>query len=316
MDNQQMPYGMDPIFEKNVTETLEPLRKHIMMQRTFMGVGFGIAGLVLFFGGIVSPAFHILGILLLVLTAVFSFAMGSKKKEYDRVYKQFVVQSIIQQTLTNYQYDPIGRFDPDYLDAMRMFEREVRTCSYQGEDMLRGEYKGVRFQQADVRISYTVGSGDSRRTVWVMRGRIAEFEYGKEIHNSVVIVPKMYSHANVRGLQKVNTENVEFNRKYRVFSSDSHTVFYVLTPQLMEYIEHLNARTLTYLRFINGRVFVIQPEAGGAFEPDYSRTFDIRAEFQRTRNDMFTLLSIIDILQLDDSMEQHRNLYGAPNQMT
>lgn len=308
MDNQVNVFSTDPQFEKNVKSSLEPLRQSYQTSKN-LTIGGLVVAFILFaiVGNFFAPAF-LIAMVLICISGYSGVQVGKIKREYDSIYKQFVVEKVIKQTIDDYQYDPIGRFDPHYLDALRLFAREVRYCTYKGEDMIRGTYKGVRFQQADAIISYTVGSGKNRRTVWVMRGRISEFEYGKEIHSSVLVVPKAYAHANSKGLQKVHTENVSFHKKYNVYSGDAHTAFYVLTPQLMEYIDRLNSKTMTYVRFINGRVLIIQPNAGGAFEPNMSRNFDFMAECQHVKNDMSALFSIIDIMELDDSMEQHKNL--------
>ena len=83
------------------------------------------------------------------------------------------------------------------------------------------------------------------------------FDFKREFNQVVKVLETRGLGANVRGLEKIDTESINFNEKFDTYTSDSLTAFYVLTPQIQEKLLELETKFKgsIFFAFMNGKFY-------------------------------------------------------------
>ena len=207
-------------------------------------------------------------------------------------YRRSIAEPVLRNCFESYRYLPAQGFSDGELKEFQLFTMVDRVHT---EDYIEGNYKNVGYRQADVIIEHYMQ--DSYSTIF--SGRLAVYDFKKNLTGQIAIVEKGYSNASLTGMQKVQMENMAFNQRFHVYATNAHVAFYLLTPQFMEYIMELNARGELYLRFSANKVFLLRNHVEGVFQPDMRATMDIQYEIGKSYNEIKEILNFIDILNLD-----------------
>ena len=131
-----------------------------------------------------------------------------------------------------------------------------------------------------------------------LRGRVSVYDFNKSIQGEMVIKTKE-TNAYIKNMEKVVMENLQFNEKFEVYATDAHLVFYVLTPQFMEYLLQLKLWGDTVFRFADDKVYILRNQVSGIFEPNMGNTLDVAYEIGKSYNELKEILDFIDILKLE-----------------
>ena len=122
-----------------------------------------------------------------------------------------------------------------------------------GSDLLKVKYKGVNITFSDLAL---LGSeADKRGNVYFkqrFKGQWIIIETSKEIKRQLRLRERIWS-TEEEMPSDIETENLEFNKKYQILVSDPHTAFYILTPHFMEYLLNMEkeANARTFFCFVN-----------------------------------------------------------------
>lgn len=104
------------------------------------------------------------------------------------------------------------------------------------DDIFEGSYKDVNIEI--VESEYIVGSGKSQRTVF--DGVIVKLDMNKHFMSHTVIKPSSLIHISPSSdLKYTELEDVEFNKKYDVFTNDEVDARYLITPSFMERLKNM-----------------------------------------------------------------------------
>lgn len=221
-----------------------------------------------------------------------------KSKEYGNTYKQMLSKYVLQESFENPVYDPLNGFTVEDFKAGHLIKWRD-NFRYSSEDLIRAQYNGVEFQQADVRITHETG-GKNRRTVVDIDGRLIRIKFHKPIGSRIVIATDEREVALEDKLSKVEMEDMEFNREFDVFSEDGHSVFYLLTPQFMGYLKELRViDSFLFISFDGEDLYVLRSGKGGIFEPPHVKyPIDLEYEAEKNRKELREIKNIIEVLQL------------------
>lgn len=299
--------------ENRIVEALEPKRKK---KNNFITIGgcciclpFIVTGLLQVLNGIgilpesigvivaemvlssISFCGVVAGIVLLILGALAS-------KEYENDYKQLIAKHVLQACFDDADYFPAKGFTKEEFRTARLIHWR-NDFSYRSEDLITGQYEGVEFKQSDVRITHTTG-GDNKKTVVDVDGRLVQFHYKKAIGSRILIVTDTHEAALEQGLSKVEMEDVDFNRKFDVYSKDGHSVYYLLTPPFMEYLKRLcEFDRNIYISFDGEDLYILRSGKGGIFVPPKGK-LDVHEEVEKSKQELNEIVKIIEALQLKD----------------
>lgn len=99
------------------------------------------------------------------------------------------------------------------------------------DDVFNGSYKDVNIEIVEPELE--IGSGKSRRTVF--DGVIVKLDMNKSFKSHTVIKPNGLIHLSPAShLRHTELEDVEFNRKFDVYTNDEVDARYLITPSFME----------------------------------------------------------------------------------
>jgi|GEM_PF-348316 len=104
-------------------------------------------------------------------------------------------------------------------------------------DFIEGKIESVKFISSDL-WSRERTSNDGKSSVRTLfRGRVIIFDFNKPIKGHVLALDKFKPYS--KGLAKVDTESIEFNKTFNTYASDAQLLFYILTPQMIEALMEL-----------------------------------------------------------------------------
>lgn len=161
----------------------------------------------------------------LVIVSVFIHQLIVKK--YKTTFKTMVIPESLKQFGDKITYELEGLSKAD-AEKTKMFGH---FSTFESEDTVKGKLEAVEFKCSDVKLGYYTG-GKHRRYVPVCHGQFYIFDFNKRFKTNTII--REVNRWKPSGFKRVDLENVEFNKKFNVFSTNEHDAFYILTPHFME----------------------------------------------------------------------------------
>ena len=302
MYNQGM--NMGPKSTQGIYQTMgemESLRKSIYSR--YIMVGVIPAVMIIFFmfisGNIRSRgAAPVFAILLMVGMLLPMAGLGAKRKRLKALYKETFVYQLLQQRFQDVFYNWETGWNQDYVKNTGLVRLGNRFSS---EDYLAAVWRGVRFEQSDVSVKYHTSSGKSSHTTIYFEGRMFSFDYVRKQTTPVQIHTRnfRYSGDPMYGmkLQKVEMEDVEFNKRFEVKALSPHDAFYVITPQFMQRLKRLEDMYKSVTIVIkDGKLYVGLNNRMDAFDANIMKPIEYVNEKQRVENDIQVIEILIELL--------------------
>jgi hypothetical protein len=224
---------MSELFKK--IEPLEKKRKDLFSQyskNTMIAIGLTILIIVLFILLIESGFFFVL--FLLIIPIFFVLKAQGLSNKFKETIKNELVHLVLNDKFDDVYYDRHQSISQSVIDQTGLVKRPDR---FSGEDYIKGTYKGVSFEVSDVTLRERVEHVDAKgnRTVTYpvyFKGRWYIYKFPKTFKGTLKICEKYPNHA--KGLEKVETESIAFNKKFKLYDSDKQYAFFHLTPIMME----------------------------------------------------------------------------------
>ena len=251
--------------------------------------------------GAVGSVFGILMFAIMGCIIYASRTMARINRQYQDLYKNSFVISVLNQTFTDIQVNWECGFTRQNIEQMGLLKLGNR---YNSEDLIHGVYEGVSFDQADVTIKNVTGSGKNRHTTTYFKGRVFAFDLQKSDIRSVGIRSKDFQYyGNLNGFhhEDVKLESEAFNREFKVMATYPVDAFYVLTPQTMECVTDLHRRAGNVaLRYLGNKLYVAVNTIGNAFDGDIKKPFVYVDEINKIKGDCAVIIDIINRLRIGD----------------
>ncbi len=235
----------------------------------------------------------------------FLFLYIHLKKRYATAYKKAVVFGVLRETFPDMRFDPDSGIDSEVIARTEMVGMGT---SFSSNDYLSAIYKGVAFEQADVRIVQSSG----KSSVTLFYGRWMIFDFNKSFRCDMQVRRRGFLDAKNTGglfgekerMQPLKTESLAFNDAFRVYAADQQEAFYILTPHFMERIMRLGNSVDSPLLFCfsGRRLHVACDNREDAFEPSIWEKADYNYAVSQTRQDIRLITDIIDTLSLDTKL--------------
>jgi hypothetical protein len=170
-----------------------------------------------------------------------------------------------------------------------LFHNSPDPDRYRGEDYIEGVIDKTDIRLSELHTEYrqvTYDSKGNRREYWVtiFRGLFISADFHKHFHGITLVLPDteqswlggfgqwLQSISAKLGNQPgelVKMEDPEFERLFKVFSTDQIEARYILTPNMIRRIVEFRKKTDSPIRlsFVASRVFVAIPTYHDHFEP-------------------------------------------------
>ncbi|MDR0949958.1 MAG: DUF3137 domain-containing protein [Lachnospiraceae bacterium] len=182
-----------------------------------------------------------------------------------------------------------------------------------GSDFVKGTYKGVNILYSDVLlqkeelVTNDEGKEEIKRET-AFQGQWLICDFGKELAARLRLYERKggtkWNRTNDLSKSDVETENMAFNKKYRIVTNDGHTAFYLLTPHFMEQLLAADeaADSTTLFSFVDGKVHIALYSGRDSFELKGVKLNDIENVRQKFRGELKQITGLMDELLKNDKM--------------
>lgn len=253
-----------------------------------------------------------------ILTTILTFAIIAglgvfavkPYMEFKTKYKEMFVQSSLEGVFDNLTYQPTTGISRDIIKNTQMMQMGNK---YHSNDYIEADYNGVHFKQSDVCIQEETHDSDGHsHTETYFRGRWMLFDFNKEFKANLQVVQAGFKHAKRKRFfgkeeekyKKVEMEDIEFNKEFKIFAQNEHDAFYILTPQMMERIRRVSREIggKLILCFIDNTLHVGIHTNKDSFEPSMMKEIDPKVEKQKIIHDINLITTFVNELSLDTKL--------------
>ena len=255
---------------------------------------------------------------IIISISLINIILSKTKLEYNLVYKDLFVKKSLEKIFTELEYDPQKGLDRELIAQTKMMNMGDR---YFSNDYIKGKYKDISFEQADVTIEVehesTDSDGNTTTTyIPIFVGRWMIFDFNKSFKYNFQVCQKGFGSNMVNTLfsktkyHKINLESVEFNKRFNVYAINDHDVFYVLSPSLIQKIMDLSnqMKGKVLLCFFNNKLHVGLNNNIDSFEATSPlKKIDSEKVMKNISNDIKTITMFVDDLNLDNDLFKKEN---------
>lgn len=225
----------------------------------------------------------ILGTIAIILAVMVAIIINLKKEMYK--FNNKIIQDIVKYISgdNNSKYEPDKRISLDNIKKMELFN--LNNLKYNGNNAISTSYNGNNMNFADMEIYYYkekvkeekiyddkgkehVNKIVDRVKKYVFDGCYISATLNKKIAEQIYLIPNNLSDLIINGTindyitysgDEIELENLEFSKKYKVYSNDEIQARYILSLSLMEKINNIDnvLKGKKYIVFKEGRRFVI-----------------------------------------------------------
>lgn len=287
----------------------EVIRKSIIID-TILFVVWGLIMRFIYKNNFSFQSYIILTIIIIIIRLIIRQIFLSKQIiEFNNGFKRIFVLEALKKFFNNLNYSPDKGLGYSVLANTKMINMGDR---YSSNDYFEAEYKGVKVRQADVHIEEEHESVDSDGNTWVtiFKGKWMIFDFNKAFNANIRVSQKGFGNSAILNLRertkykKIEMEDSEFNKIFRIYAQDEHDAFYILTPVLMEKIKRLTSdiKGKILLCFIDNELHVGLYNNEDSFEHNVYKKIDEEKINDNISRDIRIITSFIDQLNLDNSL--------------
>lgn len=190
------------------------------------------------------------------------------------------------------------------LEETKLFYTDA-SSKYKYDDMFKGTYKEVPFELFELN-SYTVHrSGKNRSTTIRFEGLIIKIKMNKKFTSNTVILPNSFIHTSPGfNLKHSVFEDVEFEKKFDVFTNDEVEARYLITTSFMERLNNLKAAFNTdkiSCSFYSQELFIGLHTNKDLFKlASINKPMTDYSEFSKMFKEVLSIYEMIDYLKLTE----------------
>lgn len=284
-------------------EVLEQRRKQCPIF-IYVGICGVIIGALLFILFISLDSSLIVLSLLLFLFPGFVFLMigNIKFKTIEKDFKRICLDKIITDVVPGATYQENLGIPLNDIYSYKLLQKGDRAYT---EDLIQGTIDGVKFRTCDLRLEERRVHNNGKTTtvtyVPYFIGRFFEFDFNKKFKGNIVITEAGI--VKPFGMQKINLESNEFNKKFKTYANDEFSAFYVLTPQLMMSLLDLeNANPGCIMIAINSNKMCLALNNNrDTFSLKMNQPIDDRL-YKALQNDLKIITDIVSEMKLNDKV--------------
>lgn len=261
-------------------------------------------GIVIFFSSYIDSNVFllVLGIILGLGSFIGSAVGFAAYRNTANKFKVEVLAEMFKELIPGTEYKPKFGLTQEVVYSTRFLKRADRFYS---EDFLQGKLGDVEFISSDVKLEekHVERTEQGTRTYYTtyFLGRIFRFDFNKEFVGGLQVHEK--GHPVVRGYKKVKLESIDFNKKFKTFTNEEITAFYILTPDIMEAIFNLEKRNpgLITLSFHGKYLYVAINNKKDTFEVKMFKKID-ESVVQNFQEELLVIKDFIITLKLNNKL--------------
>lgn len=234
---------------------------------------------------------------------------GKDTSLFKKEYKNIFVLNALNKYFDDVTYNLEKGFDEQEIKKYGMLNTSDRFTS---NDYICGTYKTIKFEQSDIHIEekYEEKHEDGHTTttwVTIFRGRYMIFDFNKNFKSNIQVISSgFYAHTLPwnKKFSKVKLEDIDFNKKFSVYSEIEHDAFYILTPHFMEKIKKIynESKADIMLCFIDNRLHVVVNNYEDSFEYNVLKPINEDEINNSIIKDIKLITDFVNDLNLDNDL--------------
>lgn len=190
-----------------------------------------------------NEIFLFIGGALIVVAIIFIGKSANLKNKYRDFIKQELIKELLEGEFDEVTYLPRQMISISKINEVGLVKKPDR---YNGEDYISGKYKGVAFEVSDINLKEERVTTDSKGNTHVtyetyFKGRWYIYRFNRRFNEVLKISEGRFNTVYTRGLTKLETESIEFNKKFRIFTSNEEFGFYHITPAMIHKLLELES---------------------------------------------------------------------------
>lgn len=290
-------------------EELEKLRIKVR-NKTLIGIFITIIVSIILL--LITQEFRIIFFCIVFGIIITYITTHKQKREFILEYKKIFVLKSLESIFTNLLYLPEAELDEGIIRETGMMHMGDR---YSSNDYIKGKYKNIDVEQADVHIEEehvtTDSDGNTHRTwVTIFKGRWMIFDFNKTFKANLQVCQKGFGNAKISNwgndlkYKRVKMEDEIFNKSFRIYAQSEHEDFYILTPHLMEKIKNLTntVHGKILLCFVDNKLHVGIQNNKDSFEPSIYTKINEANIIESVSKDIKLITNFVDELDLDNDL--------------
>jgi len=244
-------------------------------------------------------------------TSIFFFSaliipivMGAGASKYANTFREIIktelITVVLEDKFEDVTYNQHASISQGVIDFTGLVKRADR---FKGEDYIRGTYNGVHFETSDVEMRERVEHVDSKGRRHVsypiyFKGRWYVFKFEKTLEG-VLKICESYPQSR-QGLEKFDTESIQFNKKFKLYATDKQFAFYHLNPIMMEKLLELEKlhRGQIYFYYAGNELHIGVNDNQDYLEMPFRREIN-EASIKTFEGDIDLIPAIIKEMKLD-----------------
>jgi hypothetical protein len=229
---------------------------------------------------------------------------------YKARFKREVVAEVFKIVCPTANYEPFKSIAADVFDESGLFNSRG---SFWSDDRVRGKIGDTLFEAAEVRRAYRTGSGRSSTTHVVFEGLFVHIDCHRMLRGSTLVEPEEARSSQLgdrSGFQRVSLNHAEFERAFKVYTTDEAEARNLLTPTMLEHLITLRQRAQhpVFLGFKNSRAYIGVHYGRKLFEPGIASTTSVEALTQMAEH-----FALADLIVHELGLDAHVSSKSADN---
>ena len=289
--------GKQMMTNKELESQLQSLRSKELICKV-LTYGSGAAMILMFIVGMIPIA-----VIFLVAALVSGYQLSNATSTLKKLLSDNIISGVLKEALgDDVEYNPWGRINPGSM----VFPFSYNTTA--GSDHIKAVYNGLNIELGDIELideqEYTDENGQTEKnSVTQFKGQWLTCDFGKELAGEVYI--SEWGKKD-RKLMKSNVsmDNEQFSKRFCVRVDNPQEAYYILTPNMMEYIISMADKSggIVYMSFLrNGKMHVAVKSGRDFFELGKSNANveDLRQKFL---DELRWFTDIVDTLRVEDTI--------------
>ena len=289
-------------------EELEQLRKQTVKKCNLtIFIGLLLIGLAIFlFITFVHSINNILIFIVIVGITVISLINGNIKTKYINTFMQSLLPIAVQNILTNVEVDVTKGISRSLIDSTHSMYTGDRFMS---NNYVSGYYKDIKTEMSDVLIQEEHEDSEGHSSyVTIFKGQWMIFDFNKYFKSNIQVwEKKVFGGISKRvsfKQHKVEMEDIEFNKKFKVIADNDLDAFYILTPKIMERITEVEKAVngTLLMVFLNNQLHVGVYNNKTTFKINIRKKINFEEFASNSIKDLDAIVKFVDILELDNNL--------------
>lgn len=245
--------------------------------------------------------FIIAAIILFVVASVYFGKAAHANSEFRTFVKTELVDKLLSSYFEEYKYTEKAHISITSVNNAGLVQSPDR---HTGEDLITGKYKNISFTVSDLKFEerqvVRTKNGTYVRYVPYFTGRWYIYKFPKKFEHTLKIVENSMG-VNTRGMKKYETEMIEFNRKFNIYSTDQAFFYQLINPYMIErllLLEQAHRGKINYA-FIGDELHIAINDGSNSLELSFKKEIN-QANIIHFEEDIKLIKDIVDEFYLDD----------------